>query len=292
MFTYQRATDIDHALELLGAAGDDLKVLAGGQSLLPMINLGLARPNRLLDIGGVDALGETVVDQRTVRLGALVRHAQLERPGEDVRRAAPLLPNAARLIGHTAIRERGTFGGSLAHGDPAAEWPAVVVALNATLVLRSTRGERRLPASDFYVGPLTTRLEADELLVAAEWVPAGPRTGVAVEELTYRHGDYAVVGVVAQISRGQDGRLSAAHIALFGVGGTPIRAAEAEAILTEGGIASLPDAAAAAEASCDPSSDVTASATYRREMVAVFTRRAVEAAHRRASLAAERLPNV
>jgi CO/xanthine dehydrogenase FAD-binding subunit len=156
----------------------------------------------------------------------------------------------------------------------------VAVALDADIVVRSTRGERRIPARDFYLGPLTTSLEPDELLVAAEWPRAPAQTGAAIEELTYRHGDYAVVGVVSQISHGQDDQVADVRIALFGVDGTPVRATAAERMLTDGGIAALPDAAESAAAACDPASDVTASASYRRRMVAVFTRRAVQAAFR------------
>jgi carbon-monoxide dehydrogenase medium subunit len=285
MLSYVRPETLEQALEVLAAADDDLKVLAGGQSLVPMMNLRLAQPTRLLDVGRLAELSEVRVEGDVVRVGALARHRDLERPGPELARAAPLLPEAAPHIGHSAIRERGTFGGSLAHGDPAAEWPACAVALDATLIARSTRGERRLAADGFFVGPLTTTLEPDELLVAVELPVSPPRSGVAVEELAYRHGDYAVVGIAAQVVASAEGGLVDARIGLFGVDATPVRARQAEAILRDGGMAALADAASAAASACEPSDDVTASAAYRRRMVAVFTRRAAETAWHRASAA-------
>ena len=208
-----------------------------------MMNLRLAQPSRLLDIGRIDELTGATVTDDVLRIGALVRHRELERPRPDIALAAPLLPEAAPRIGHVAIRECGTFGGSLAHGDPAAEWPACALALDATIVARSARGERRLPVDGFYVGPLTTILEPDELLVAVE-LPRAPRgSGVAVEELTYRHGDYAIVGVAVQMVATDDGGVADARIALFGVDATPVRAREAERILVAGGMAAIEEAA-------------------------------------------------
>ena len=243
MVTYLRAEGLEHAIEVLADADDDLKILAGGQSLVPMMNLRLAQPSRLLDIGRIDELTGATVTDDVLRIGALVRHRELERPRPDIALAAPLLPEAAPRIGHVAIRECGTFGGSLAHGDPAAEWPACALALDATIVARSARGERRLPVDGFYVGPLTTILEPDELLVAVE-LPRAPRgSGVAVEELTYRHGDYAIVGVAVQMVATDDGGVADARIALFGVDATPVRAREAERILVAGGMAAIEEAA-------------------------------------------------
>jgi CO/xanthine dehydrogenase FAD-binding subunit len=282
VFSYVRAESLDHALEVLSSAADDVKVLAGGQSLLPVIAMGLARPDRLLDIGRIDSLGGIAGDDGRVSAGPLVRHRDLEHLSGELALAAPLLPLAAARIGHTAIRERGTFGGSLAHADPAAEWPAVALALGATIVLRSTGGERRVSAEDLFLGPLTTCIEPDELIVAVEWSAAPRRTGASVEELTYRHGDYAVVGVAAQLSLDSDDAIADARLSLFGVGGTPIRAREAESLLVSHGLEGLDDAAAEAARVADPATDATASASYRREMVSVFTRRAVTAAHGRA----------
>jgi CO/xanthine dehydrogenase FAD-binding subunit len=282
VFSYVRAESLGHALEVLSSAADDIKVLAGGQSLLPVIAMGLAAPDRLLDIGRVESLDKVSVDRVGVTAGPLVCHRDLGRVDGEIARVCPLLPLAAARIGHAAIRERGTFGGSIAHADPAAEWPAVALALDATIVLASTRGERRVDAVDWFQGPLTTGIEPDELIVGVEWRPAPPGTGAAVEELTYRHGDYAIVGVAAQVSVSEAGDLEDVRVALFGVGGTPIRARDAEQVLLGAGLAGLDEAAAAASRAADPATDATASAGYRREMVAVFTRRAVAGAHARA----------
>jgi carbon-monoxide dehydrogenase medium subunit len=226
-------------------------------------------------VGGL-ALGESV------EIGPLVRHRDLAPPPPQIARASPLLAAAGPLIGHDAVRNRGTFVGSIAHGDPAAEWPAVAVALDADLEVRSARGGRTVGAGDFYVGPLTTVLDDDEVLVGARLPRSLPSTGAAVLELTYRHGDYAVVGVAAQLACGADGSVDEARIALFGVGPTPIRARAAEMAAREGPSA-FTDAGTAAADESDPVTDATASADYRRRMVAVFARRALEQAYERAS---------
>jgi carbon-monoxide dehydrogenase medium subunit len=278
--TYHRADSIDEALALLADHGDEAKVLAGGQSLIPMISLGLARPGHLVDIGRLPGL-DTVEIGGSVRVGALVRHATLEWPSHDVGAAAPLLPAAAPYIGHEAIRARGTFVGSIVHGDPAAEWPAVAVALDAEIELRAPAGTRTVPAGEFYLGPLTTDVAEDEIAVAVRLPIAPPRTGAAALELAYRHGDYAVVGVVAQVSLADDRSVADVRIGLFGVGGTPIRARDAEAHAALGP-AAFADAGRAAAKECDPVTDATASAAYRRRMVAVHVRRALEQAWERA----------
>jgi carbon-monoxide dehydrogenase medium subunit len=290
--TYDRATTIEDALATLAEHGFDAKVLAGGQSLIPMMSLGLARPARLVDIGRVADLDRIDLGEE-IRLGALVRHAHLAHPPADVARAAPLLPAAAPYIGHEAIRTRGTFCGSIAHGDPAAEWPAVALALDAVVEARSARGERSVPAADFFVGPLTTVLDEDELVTGVRLPVAAPRTGAAVLELAFRHGDYAVVGVAAQVTLGEGDRPNGGHgpeggafedvrIGLFGVGGTPIRARTAEAI-ARAGAAAFEEAGQAAAAESDPVSDATASADYRRRMTAVFVRRTLTLAAARAA---------
>lgn len=280
MATYHAVGSIDEALDVLGAHGDDAKVLAGGQSLIPMISLGLARPTHLVDIGRIPGLGG-LTHNGEVRIGPLVRHSELEVPPASIDRAAPLLAAAAPRIGHDAIRNRGTFVGSLAHGDPAAEWPAVAVALDALIDVRSAAGDRTVDAASFYVGPLTTVLAADELVVGARLPSAAPATGAAVLERAYRHGDYAVVGVAAQVSLGANDALDDVRLALFGVGATPIRARAAEDVARSGPPA-FGAAGQVAAAESDPVSDATASADYRRRMVAVFVRRALEQAHGRA----------
>jgi carbon-monoxide dehydrogenase medium subunit len=282
---YVRARTTDEALSLL--ATDELsKAIAGGQSLVPMMSMGLARPSLLVDIGRLTDAPESVIEDGTVRLGLRTRHVDLERVGTELDRAAPMLATTAPWIAHPAIRSRGTFLGSLAHGDPAAEWPAVALALEMELELRSPRGTRVVEAADFFLGPLMTALEADELLVAARWRVAPLGTRALTTELALRHGDYAIVGVCAQVTPGTDGAgvtdgairdVADARIGLFAVDGTPIRAREAERAVVEGGRAAIPEAAALAAGACEPTSDVSATADYRRRMVDVHVRRALEA---------------
>ncbi len=281
-FTYLRAETLEQVLALLRTEGDGTKLLAGGQSLVPMITLGLVEPRLLVDLNRLPGLDYARVDDGVVAVGPLARHRALERTDPALAAAAPLLPLAARLIGHAAIRTRGTLLGSLAHADPAAEWPAVALALGAELRLASARGERRLPADAFFLGPLTTALEPDELLLEARWPAAPPRTGAAVQELVYRYGDFAIVGVAAQLSLGTDGAIAAAHLGLFGVAGTPVRARTAEQALLGAGPEAFAAAAREAQAAAEPASDATASADYRREMIAVFARRALAEAYARA----------
>jgi aerobic carbon-monoxide dehydrogenase medium subunit len=281
---YHRPERLDEALALLDEHGFDAKVLAGGQSLIPMMSAGLAAPEHLVDVNrlpGLDTLG--VVDGE-LRVGALVRHSTLAAltAGDPVAAAAPLLSAAAPWISHEAVRNRGTMLGSLVHADPSAEWPAVALATDARLRLARTGGERWVPAAELFLGPLTADVEPEELAVELRLPVAPPRTAAAVRELAYRDGDYAVVGVAAQVTLGEGGGIADARIALFGVDATPVRATEAESLLVEGGPTALDDAATAAGAAVNPNSDATASAEYRREMVPVFVRRAVVEALERA----------
>jgi CO/xanthine dehydrogenase FAD-binding subunit len=279
---YRRPETLDEVLDLLAQGGESTKILAGGQSLVPMISLGLARPGVLLDLNRLRELEYVHRDDDRVVVGPLARHRVLEYADPALAEAAPLLPAAAALIGHAAIRNRGTFLGSVAHADPSAEWPAVALALDAELVLASRRGTRTIAAGDFFLGPLTTVVEPDELLREARLPRAPAGTGASVRELTYRHGDYAVVGVAAQLSVGADGTISRAHLGLFSVGSTPIRPVAAERALVGAGPDAFPDAARAAQEASEPADDATASAGYRREMVGVFTRRALAEAYQRA----------
>jgi carbon-monoxide dehydrogenase medium subunit len=275
---YRRPELLEEALELLREHGFDAKVLAGGQSLIPMMSAGLLVPGVLVDINQLPGLDRLAVDDGDVRVGALVRHRTLELAGAELARAAPLLPAAARWISHDAVRNRGTLAGSLVHADPSAEWPAVAVALDARIRLAGPDQEREVSASEFFLGPLSADVEAEELVVEVRLPVAPPRTGVAVRELAYRHGDYAVVGVAAQVSLDQAGALSEVRTALFGVDATPVRSTEAEAVLLDSGPAGLDEAARAAAAGANPTSDATASEGYRRDMIEVFFARAVRAA--------------
>jgi aerobic carbon-monoxide dehydrogenase medium subunit len=248
---------------------------------VPMLNLRLVRPAVLVDLNGVSGLDGIVPGPvGGLTIGALVRHAALaETP--LVAERAPLLAEAARHVGHAAIRHRGTLGGSLAHADPAAELPAALVALDALFVLHGSQGERMVSASQFFLGLLTTALAPNEILTEVRVPPQGPGWGFA--EVVRRTGDFALAGVVALLGRGpgSSGCWESARLVGFGVGDRPVRFAAAEAILTSPGLDQsvvVAQAAAAAAEACDPPDDVHASADYRRHLAAVLTEDAVRQA--------------
>jgi aerobic carbon-monoxide dehydrogenase medium subunit len=275
-FLYACPRSLGEALALLTEHGEDAKVLAGGQSLVPMLNLRLAGPKVLIDLNRVHELSYARRDGGTFRVGAMTRHRDLEISAEAAL-AEPLLPRAAREIGHLAIRNRGTIGGSLAHADPAAEWPLVAVALDARLTLRSSTGARTVAAREFFAGPLTTVLEPTEILTEVAFPTAAAGGGFGFRELSRRPGDFAIVAVACRVAREGSGVCVGATLAVGGAHGTPIHVAEVEDILK--GSRGEPDALrAAAEAvsrAADPGSDVHGSADYRRRMAGVLARRAL-----------------
>jgi carbon-monoxide dehydrogenase medium subunit len=197
-FTYVAPESLDEAVAALAEHGEDAKVLAGGQSLIPLLSLRLARPTALIDLNRVTSLSSIEVNGSTT-IGAMTRHRAVERSA-DVASHVPLLAAAVPYIGHAAIRTRGTIGGSLAHADPAAELPAIALALDATFEARSVRGTRTIEASDFFDGYFTTALEVDEILTQVTFPHAAPSTGVSVQEMARRHGDFAMVAVVASVT--------------------------------------------------------------------------------------------
>jgi carbon-monoxide dehydrogenase medium subunit len=281
-FDYVAPDTLDEVLDQLARRGDDAKVLAGGQSLLPLLSLRLARPSAVIDLSRVQAgAGITEADGTTV-IGGLTRQRDAER-STVVAARAPLLAEAIPLIGHTAIRNRGTVGGSLAHADPAAELPAATLAAAATMVARSTRGERTIPAAEFFLSYLTTALEADELLteIRVPVTPAG--TGTAFVEFSRRHGDFAIVGVAAVLTV-TEGRITQARVALSGVDSTPVLATTAAAALTGNAPSEAlwDDAAAAVSAAITPPDDLHGSSSYRRHLAGVLTRQALRLAAQRA----------
>ncbi len=285
-FEYRAATSVQEAVELLAANGDDAKILAGGQSLLPLINLGLAQPTLLVDINTISGLDGIQEVNGSVAVGALVRHAAAEH-SDAIKRACPLLAEALPLIGDRQVRNRGTMGGSIAHADPVAELPTVAVCLDAKMRLDGTRGSRDVPAADFFVTYLTTAIEPTEVLTAV-WFPVCPAgAGVSFQELVRRKGDFAIVAAAAVIELAADGTCRKVNLALAGVAPTPIRATAAEEMLR--GQRPSPDllrraAVAAAQAdNVDPESDVMASADYRRAMAEVYARRALAEAAQRAT---------
>jgi carbon-monoxide dehydrogenase medium subunit len=273
-FDYVRAASVEEAVDAL--ATDNARVLAGGQSLVPLLNLRRVRPSLLVDVNRVAGLAGIRADDGWLELGALTRHRAAE-TSDLVRRDAPLLAEALRHVGNVTIRNRGTVGGSLAHADPAAELPAVAVALDAELTARGPAGERVVAARDFFLGPCTTALRPGELLTGVRVPVSAPQTGHAVEELTRRSTDLALVAVFATVTLA-DGRCARARIAVAGAGPAPIRADAAEAFL----LGQPPTAEMLAEAArlvvTDPPDDLHAPAEYRREMAVVLTRRALHRA--------------
>jgi carbon-monoxide dehydrogenase medium subunit len=267
-FEYVRARTLDEAVAALDA---DSKILAGGQSLVPMLNMRLVRPARLVDINAVPGLADIRArEDGGVRLGALTRHTAVL-TSALVQTRAPLLAEAARHVGHRAIRNRGTLGGSLAHADPAAELPAALLALDARVVAVGAVGRREIPLDEFVVGPLTTALTSDEILVDID-VPSAEGAGWGFAEVARRAGDFALAGVVG-VLRGTRGRRVSARLVAFGADERPVRLRSAEARVLAGADATA--AAAAAAADCHPPDDVHASAAYRRHLVSVLTEQVI-----------------
>lgn len=283
IFDYLAPRSLDEALDTLGTLGDRAKVLAGGQSLVPLLNFRLVRPEYLVDINGLRELDYIREENGHVAIGALTRQRAVERSAMIASRC-PLLAEALPQIGHFQIRNRGTIGGSLAHADPAAELPAVVAALDGELIVRGPSGTRTLGAREFFQGYLTTSLGADELLIGVRLPTVGPGTGSAFLEVSRRHGDFALVGVAAQVTLDASGVCRAATVALTGVGPTPIKP-DAVPRLLVGQRPSEPVLEAAGQAvsgAVSPDSDIHASADYRRHVAGVLTRRALARAFERA----------
>ena len=295
-FAYFAPANLDEALALLAEHGDNGKLLAGGQSLVPAMNFRLAQPSVLIDLNGVSELAylrsapspngaqASPPAPTGLVIGAMTRQRTLERSAL-IAEHAPLVGATMPYIAHVQIRNRGTLGGSLAHADPAAELPAVMVALGARFHLASRRGRRTVDAANFYQGLFTTDLAADEMLVQIDIPASAPRSGWAIEEFARRHGDYAIVGVAAHVALGADGRCTAARLVYFSVGEGPTPAPKAVKALVGQipGAASLAAAAAtAAQEDIDPLGDIHASPAYRRHLVEVLGRRALERALARA----------
>ena len=280
-FDYVAPLSVDEALALLGEHREDAKLLAGGQSLVPILNYRLARPRVVVDINGLPLEGVRVEDRR-LGLGALTRHATLEESPE-IARACPVLREAVALVGNVRVRSMGTLGGSLAHADPAAELPMVMVALDARFTIAGRSRRRTVAARDFFTGYLSTVLAPDELLAEID-VPMTRDFGWAVEEVSRRAGDFAIVAVTALVKLDRRGRVDDARLAFAGVGATPVRAVAAEDMLhgQEPTSERLAGAADAARAALRPESDAFVSAAYRRLLVGVLARRALDRAVARA----------
>jgi aerobic carbon-monoxide dehydrogenase medium subunit len=282
-FEYQAPASLEEALDLMARHGGAAKALAGGQSLVPVLNFRLARPAVLVDLNSLSELDFLhVTEDGELRIGGLTRQRRLEDPA--VRDAQPLLHETAPWIAHPQIRNRGTVGGSLAHADPAAELPAVALALGARMRLASSTAERWVAAGDFYTGLFDTALDANELLLETAWPAPPPRTGTAFLEQARRQGDYAQAGVAVVLTLGEDGTITAARLAYLSAGDGPVSALEAaEALVGETPSADL--FAAVAQSIGDeiePTGDVHAPAAYKLHLAKVLTRRALHRAAERA----------
>lgn len=270
-FEYLRVDSAEEAVALLAQHGEDAKLLAGGHSLLPLMKLRLAAPALLVDVGRLQELSYVREEGDTIAVGALTRHRDVETSALLVREA-PLLAHVAGQVGDPQVRHRGTLGGSLAHGDPASDLPSAVLALGATLLARGPGGTREIAAEDFFQGFFETALTPDEMLVEVR-VPRLPRAGFGFQKFNRRAQDWAMVGVSAVCAG------SGTRVALVNMAAAPMRARGVEAALAGG--ASLEEAAQRADEDTEPPSDVNASAEYRRHLVKVLCRRALETAQQR-----------
>jgi CO/xanthine dehydrogenase FAD-binding subunit len=282
-FAYRSPESVAEALDLLAQAPDETSLLAGGQSLVPMLSMRMARPETVIDLSRVDELAGIQRTNGTVRIGAMTRQRAVEHDPE-IRTTLPLLPEALGHVAHLAIRIRGTIGGSIAHADPAAELPAAAVALDATLTLRSRNGARTLAPKDFFVAPLMTAIEPGEMLEAIDIPVAPPRTGWGFAEVARTHGAFALVGAVARVTLG-DTAIQGARLVLFGVGPVPVSADWIEDTLRGRALDedTITDVATRVSDELDPSDDVHASASYRKRAAAALTRRVLRQAATRAS---------
>lgn len=283
-FVFHRARSMDDALALL-ARYPDAKPLAGGQSLIPAMNFRLAQPPMLVDLNRVDELSgiaESREPGAALRIGAMTRHVTVER-SELVRRRAPLLSETMPHVAHPQIRSRGTIGGSLAHADPSAELPAVMLALGARFQLRSQGRERWVDAADFFTGLFVTALEQGELLTAIEIPPRPARSGYAFMEVARRHGDYALAGVAVEVVLDEAGKVAAVRVGLLSVADRPVLARGVGSLVgqqpTEEAIRAV---AEALREELDPPGDIHADSRYRQQLAAVLTRRALTLAVERA----------
>ncbi|MDT7787776.1 MAG: aerobic carbon-monoxide dehydrogenase medium subunit [Pseudonocardiales bacterium] len=282
-FAYSAPASLAEALSVLAAAGGDGKVLAGGQSLVPILNMRLAAPAHIIDINRIPDLAFVRVEDGGVRIGALARHADVERddPAFD---ALPLLRQALQLVAHPVIRNRGTTVGSLAHADPSGEMTAVLALTGGTVEVARQGSTRTVGADEFFVAPLESAVEPGELAVSAYFPAPPPNTGTAFVEVARRHGDYAVCGLAAMVTLQQDGTIGAARAAYISVGPTPVVLDLTEALHGQG-VAEADWAAAGrlAQGQVDPEPDIHATADYRRHLVGVLTGRALREAAGRAA---------
>jgi carbon-monoxide dehydrogenase medium subunit len=283
-FKYIAASSLNHALSLKAEHGDDARFLAGGQSLMPAMNFRLAQPGMLIDVNPLhDRAGIIRSEAGDIRIGALTRYRTLERDAEFLK-SCPLFADALPHIAHPQIRNRGTIGGNLSHADPASELPAIAVAMQARMRLKSSKGERELPASKFFLGLLTTDIQPDEMLVEIVFPSPMPRSGACFMEIARRRGDFALVGVAAIITLDEEQRCTGVRLALCGVGETPVDASDTASALVGQRCTQESIGAVAAKIGgvLAPSGNVHATADYQRHVAGVLTKRVMEMACRRA----------
>jgi carbon-monoxide dehydrogenase medium subunit len=274
-FDYEVAESVDHAIELLGQHGDEAKLLAGGHSLLPIMKLRLAAPTVLIDLGRIDDLNYVSDEGDHLAIGAMTRHCDAERD-PTLQEHCGLVSYTASLVGDPSVRHRGTIGGSISHGDAASDLPSALLALDATFVVRGPNGERTVAAGDFFQDYLQTTLAPDEVLTEIR-VPKLNGAGWSYKKFNRRAQDWAVVGAAAVVER-SNGSIGSARIALTNMGSTPLRATAAESALSGADPSSVAEATSSADEGTSPSSDIAASAEYRRHLARVLSRRAVEEA--------------
>lgn len=281
-FDYAAPKTLEEALRLVERHGDEAKVLAGGHSLLPLIKLRLAQPRYVIDIGRLKGMSYIREENGKIAIGALTTHAEIE--GSNLLRSkCPLLAETAASIGDVQVRNRGTIGGSLAHADPAADYPAAILALDAEIVAASSAGTRTIPATEFFVDMLTTALRPGEILTQVRVAPLGAQTGTAYEKMHQPASGFAIVGVAARLTADKDGKISDVAVGVTGLGPKAFRATEVETALRgkKASEKTFADASHSAAQGIEPLSDLHASADYRREMAAVYARRALEKAFAR-----------
>jgi CO/xanthine dehydrogenase FAD-binding subunit len=281
-FEYHRPGSVAEAVEVLGQLDDEGRILAGGQSLVPLMNFRLAQPTHVVDINRLGDLDYIRAEDGAVRVGALARQSTVE-SHPAVAERVPLLAEALSLVAHPSIRHRGTVVGSVTHADPAAELPSVVLALDATMTLRGASGERRVPARDFFLGPFETAIEPGELAVEIAFPTSAPATGYAFEEFARRHGDFAIAGAAVTLTL-DDGLVAEPRIVLCGVGPVPLRATAAEASLdgTTADEAAIEAAGVAALEGVEPPGDMHGGTRYRIGVARAQVRRAIAQAVERA----------
>lgn len=283
-FAYHKTQSVDDAVALLREHGDTAKLLAGGHSLLPVMKLRLAQPEVLIDLGGIAALRGVREDGDTLIVGAMTTH-QVLATDETVRRRCPILAATAQVIGDRQVRNRGTLGGALAHGDAAADYPAAMLALEAAIVARGSDGERTIDASEFFLGFFTTALATDEILTKVRIPAMGERTGSSYQKLANQASGYATVGIAAIVTLATDGTCESARIGITGAGSNAVRATAVEAALEGSSLdeATVSVASEQAGENLDLLDDIHAPADYRLHVVRRLTRRAVLAAAGRAT---------